>query len=265
MEQAALDALVEALGKRYQLRRAADRAELLYRRGKAEFRETRVFVRADGGLELTVDVRIPRGATAAETVPLVEALEGQSLGPRGFRRVDDVENPMTTGLGEDAGSVRSLRYEAPAAPADELARRIRAIVESIDLPVIVGIHAPEDVIARDPPPPPPKPRRTEPLDVLRFRLASSLTYDLSVFVDPNDRTLRVMERRVLGSRQLGETLKLSRVSRFGVRSGGEGSELVALTREGEALVLATGGSSPEFAATAERMARGARVPFGLEG
>ena len=269
MDREWIEALDEALGKRYRFKIGTDVARLEYRRGKAEFHDTRVEVGGDGArrIRLALDVRIPAGTDASEADAVLEALETQTMTPRGFARVSDETTEMTNQRGESAGSARNLAYETNIEAVDDARRHLRAILESLDLPVIIGIHDEADLVARDPIAPPPKPTRRfeDKLDELRFRLVSGMSHDLSVFVDQNNRTLRVMERKLLSSRQIGDVRKLAHIARLLTRSQGDQVELVAVSREGDEAVLASARATPEFTSTVQRLAQGVRIPFGAPG
>lgn len=268
MDRAYVEEVARHLGARYRLGPAAQGGvELLYRAGRAEFRPTRFAIGtgpSGRGLALAVDVRLPRGTTAAEAEALVEAFDAGTARPRGLTRAGDTSAAMSTELGAESGSVRTLEFVGAPADAAEAARHIRAIVESVDLPIIAGIHEPEHVVARDPPPPREKPRRRteEPMEPWEYQLDGGLLGSLVVVVDPNTRTLRVFERRLLSRRELGEVLKLASVARFEVRSKDKGAELVAIRRTGEEVTLASGSGSADFVATARRLAGKVMIPFG---
>jgi len=262
-----MERLLIELGKRYQTKEQSGGAELLYRRGKTEFHPTRIFVgggESGRAIELGIDIRIPKGSEPPDSEPLLEALETRTMKRRGFERLSDETAPLENERGEKAGYARTLRYRRADCPeAKEAALHLRAILESLDLPIVVGSHEPDDVEARDPMPPPPQPKvsAAERLEPLRFRLDSNLFHDLSAIVDQNERTLTIVERRFLSSRQIGDVMRLAHVGKLGARRKDGAGELVAIDREGKEHVLATGSGSPEFFATAQRLAKGVRIPF----
>ena len=264
MDRGWIDRLVEALGERYKAQVGTEAAVIEYRRGKAEFRPSRFEVVGDHTLRVTVDVRIPKHAEVEEAEGLVNALEKGTMSRRGFEKASDETLAMTSEAGEAAGSARTLVFTAEHDDVEVAAKHLRAIVESVDIPLIVGIHDPPDCIAKDPMKPPPKPKVAagEELEPLRFRLASGLLHDLSVMVDQNTRVLRVMERKGVSSKQVGDDLKLAHVGRLATRTEGGKVELLAFDRDGEVRVIASSKDSDEFRATAERLAKGVRIPFG---
>jgi hypothetical protein len=265
VDKAWLDDVVRHLGARYKTGAPSGEAvELLYRAGRAEFRSSRFMIGGGASgreLELLVDVRVPKEAPADEASKLIEAFEKQSALQRGFVRVGEDVQTMKTETGAESGTARSLRYQHGPCDAAEAAKQIRAFVESIDIPFTVGIHEPEHLIARDPPPPRAKPKRTEPMDLWEYQLDGGLFHSLKVVVDPNDRTLRVMERRMLSTRRLGETVKLALVAALAIRKKNGHAELVAIQRDGTELMLAVGSGNPDFVATAGRLAEKVRIPF----
>lgn len=261
-----VDLLLKELGARYRAGPSSGTgAELHYRSGRAEFRPSRFVVgcgESGQELELTVDVRIPRGADPHEQERLVAAFERQSAAPRGFSRIDDQESAVKAESGHASGSVRTLRYRHGGVEPAEAAKQIRAIVESIDIPITVGIHEPEQLTARDPLPPRAKPRRAlEPMEKWEYELDGRLLRSLTVIVDPNDRTLRVFERRLFSRKAIGDTLKLAHVAKFALRRRSGGVDLVAIRRDGSQVVLARGSEDPEFVATAGRLAKKVFIPI----
>lgn len=261
-----VDEVLAALGTRYKLGApAAGGFELLYRSGKSEFRPSR-FVLGVGpggrGAELAVDVRIPRDARPEAADPLVEAFERASARPRGFTRTTESMAEMQSEGGAKSGSVRTVRYRHDGAAAPELARQIRAIVETVDIPIVVGIHDPEHVVARDPPPPREK-RKTpiDPLEPWSYDLDRGLLEALTFVIDPNDRTLRVFRRKLLTKTQIGDVVKLAHVAKLIVRAVDGSVEVSAMKRDGQSLALARGSGSPEFRATLGRMAKKVMIPL----
>lgn len=266
MDRAFLDSLLEALGARYKLGAPIGGGlEILYRAGKSEFRSSR-FLAGTGdsgrGLELTVDLRIPRDASPAAVDALVGTFENKSATPRGFVRFDDSRVAMTSEKGEDSGFVRTLKYRrAPTDPADT-AKHVRAIVESVDIPMIIGIHEPEHVIARDAPPHRERVKRVlEELENWEYQLDGGVFGSLTVVINPNDRTLRVVERKLLKKKELVETLKLAHVAKFRL-VGREGRVvLLAAKKDGTEIELASGTGGDNFLATAGRMAKKVMIPI----
>lgn len=261
MERPYNDALIEALGERYRLgSKTDDGYELAYRFGKAEFRPSRVSVIGEGEarrIGLRIDVRVPDGHELAEGDTLVDALESKSLSPRGFERQSDDVQAMTSEAGNPAGYVRTLVYHAKAGEPKETSDRIRAIVETLDIPIVVGIHEPRDVVAKRPLPPPKKKGASMPHDAMEvwtYTLAGGVLRSLDVIIDPNVRTLEVYERKLFNKQKVGDTVKLAHVAKFGIRETDGEVELLAEKREGGEVSLAKSVRDPSFVATAQRMA-----------
>lgn len=264
MDRAWVDEVIGALGARYQAGAIVEgrAVELLYRAGKTEFRPSRVLL--GGGesgreIELVVDVRIPKDSVARDADPLIGALE-RGLTERGFSRTSEETTEMTSQTGAASGSVRTLVYRHAACPTAEAAKQVRAVVESVEIPVVLGIHEARDVAVRDPPPPGPRPVK-EVMEVWRFRLDSSLLHALMVVVDPNDRTLKVEERKGVSTKQLGDVVKLAHVAELAVRRRDGRAELIAIKRDGAELLLASGSGTADFVATAGRLAKQVMIPF----
>src|SRR6185436_16174129 len=156
MDRAWVDEVIAALGARYKVGAVVGGGvELLYRAGRAEFRPSRFVIgTGESGreMEFTVDVRIPKDAPAAQVDALVSTFETKSAAARGFSKVDESAVQMTSDGGHESGSVRSIRYRHQAIAPPDSAKQIRAIVETVDIPIIVGIHEPEHVVAREAPP-----------------------------------------------------------------------------------------------------------------
>lgn len=265
MDRAWIDEVLKQLGPRYRGGApVGDALELLYRAGRSEFRSSR-FVLGGGdtgrSVELTVDVRIPKEADPGGAQRLIDAFESKSAGPRGFTRADDTTAEVHSEKGAESGSVRTLKYRrGPAEPA-ETAKQIRAIVESIDIPITVGIHEPEHVVARDAAPPRPKTKHAiQPMELWEYQLEGGLLRSLTVVVDPNDRTLKVVERKLI-SRTVGETLKLAQVAKFSIRRSAGSADLIAVRRDGAEVKLLTGSGSADFVATAGRLAKKVFIPI----
>ena len=267
MDRGWVDDVLKTLGARYKTGPTArDGVEIAYRAGRAEFRPSRFVI--GGGesgreLELGVDVRIPKGGDPAGADRLIEAFESNTAKPRGFERISDNAAAMTSESGHDGGEVRTLRYRHGALGAEEAAKQIRAIVESIDIPFTVGIHDPEHLVARDPAPPPKKPqkRAVEPMDVWEYELDGGLLKSLTVLVDPNDRTLRVIERRFVSKKPIGEVLKLAHVAKFAVKRCDGGADVIAVKKDGGEVTLAHGSGSSDFIATLGRLAKKVFIPL----
>jgi hypothetical protein len=260
MDRAFVDEVLALLGARYKLGAAAGSAvELSYRAGRAEFRPSRFLVGAGEsgrGLELTVDVRIPKDTPAAQAEALIAAFETSSAAARGFVRIDQSTAKMTSERGEDHGSVMTLRYKREPAGAAETAKQIRAIVETIDIPIVVGIHEAEHVVAKEAPPHREKHGRPiEQMENWEYRLEGGLARSLTVVINPNDRTLRVVERKLFSKRELGELLKLAHVAKFRIVARDGAAELVAVKKDGSEVSLAKGSRGSELVATAGRMAK----------
>ncbi len=268
MDQTWVDELMAKLGPRYRLGPPQDGGcSLLYRFGKAEFRPTRLVVGAgeDGRrIDLVVDFRIPRHAEVAQSEPLLARLEERSLGPRGFARVGEDTAAMTAESGKPAGFVRSVRFQRPAAEAEAApgAKAIRAIVESIDLPVVLGVHDVDHMVAREPIDAPKKlARPLEPMEKWEYTLAGGVLKSLTAVVDPNVRTLVVVERKLLTSKDVSETVMLAHVARFMVARDGDDAVLRAEKKEGGSLELARSRYQEDFLATAERLAKKVMIPI----
>jgi hypothetical protein len=266
VDPAWLNDLLARLGARYKTGQGG--REILYRSGKTEFHPSRIALADDQGLELAVDVRVPKdaGEGASPADALVAALD-RVLKERGFARAGDEWSALASQTGQQSGGVRSLRYRRPPADPEDSARQIRAVVESLDIPLIVGIHEPDELSVRDPPPPGPRPGAApgEALERWRFRIESGLLRALAVEIDPNDRTLRVLERRGLSTEQLGETMRLAQVARLVARRRDGKLELVAVKRDGSELRLLTAAATQDAAETCGRLAKQARIPFTEEG
>lgn len=267
MDRQWIDQVVAQLGKRYRAASGGAECVLEHRSGKVEFRATpvRLGTGDEGrGLTLTVDVRIPKGEPESAAEPLVVAFEAGSMTPRGFARIQDETAAMTNQAGATSGFARTLLYALPDGDPALVATHIRAVIESVDLPIILGIHEEEHVVARDPRPPPPRPATSpaDQLEPLRFRLESGLTHDLSLVVDQNTRTLTVMRRRFVSTQQIGDPVKLAHLQSIGVRPCQTGAALVAHRRDGGQVVLVESAGGPEFTATAKRFAEKVRIPFG---
>jgi hypothetical protein len=270
MDRAWVDELLKLLGARYKTgATAGDAVELAYRAGRAEFRPSRFVVGGGASgrdLELTVDVRIPKDGEGPEGGDrLIAAFEAKTAKPRGFERTSETSASMTSESGHESGTVRTLRYQRADVIAAEAAKQIRAIVESIDIPFTVGIHDPEHLDARDPPPPRAKKiaHAAAPMDLWEYQLDGGLLRSLTLIVDPNDRTLRVVERRFVTKKPVGETLRLAQVAKFAIRRRGSGADVIAIRKDGGELTLATGSGSADFVATMGRLAKKVFIP--LEG
>lgn len=262
MDRAWVDQLLEKLGPRYKAGDVVGEGiELRYRFGKAEFRPSRMVVIPGQKLQLGVDFRVPKGVEVKETEPLLVVLEQKSLAPRGFVRTGDQTSEMTTEAGKASGYVRSLAYEAPLGGTEEVAKRIRAIVESIDIPVVLGIHEAKDLIAREPPPPSLRAKAGEQvLDNWEFTLVGGLLASVNVVIDPNVRTLQIVARKIV-SKEERPALKLASVAQFLLRAKGAEVELVAVKRDGAEEVLVAVPAKAEALETAERMAKKVLIPI----
>lgn len=266
MDQPWVDELLEKLGQRYRLGNPEDAGgyALLYRFGKAEFRSTRVIVGAGEGrhVGLTVDFRIPRDAASEDSEPLLKTLIEKSLAPRGFTKTSEEESPMTTESGKASGSVRSVQFRRAGDDVAVSAKAIRAIVESIDLPVVLGVHEADDLIARDPRDRPKKlSRPLEPMEKWEYTLSGGMLKSLTAVVDPNVRTLVVMQRKLVSSQPVSDTIKLAHVSRFLLERAGAELAFTAEKKEGGTVPLAQSAYTEEFVATAERLAAKVMIPL----
>ena len=188
-------------------------------------------------------------------------LEQKSLTPRGFERKDDQSNVMHSEKGEESGSARTLKYrlagEAPAVTS----KKIRAINESLDFPIVLGIHEVEDLVAKDPLPPRKKVQRTEPMENWYYTLVGGLLRSLTVVIDPNIRTLKVVERRLISTTDRSGIIKLAHLSKLKARRKDAEVELIAFKKDGDEITLASSKYTPDFVATAERMAKKLFIPF----
>jgi hypothetical protein len=266
MDQAWVDDLLAKLGPRYRLGNPQDGGcALLYRFGKAEFRETRMVVGAgeDGRrIDLVVDFRVPRDAEVAATEPLLVRLVERSLAPRDFVQTGESTAAMTTESGKESGFVRSVRFHRAGAEAAKSARAIRAIIESIDLPVVLGVHDLEHMVARDPIDAPKKlGRPLEPMEKWEYTLAGGVLKSLTAVVDPNDRTLVVQERKLVSTRAVSEKLMLAHVAKLVVSRDGADVVLRAEKKDGGSVELARSPYKDEFVATVERLSRKVMVPM----
>lgn len=262
MDRAWVDQLLERLGPRYKAGDViGDGLELRYRFGKAEFRPSRMIVVPGPKLLLGVDFRVPKGVEVKETEPLLKVLEEKSLLPRGFVRTHDQTAEMNTESGKASGFVRSLSYEWSPPGLDQAAKQVRAIVESIDIPVVLGIHEAKDLIARDPPPPSIRSRPPEELlDNWEYTLVGGLLHSVNVVIDPNVRTLRIVSRKIV-QKEEKPALKLAAVAKFLLRSKGAEVELVAVKRDDTEEVLVSVPAKNEALETAERMAKKVMIPI----
>lgn len=268
MDRAWLDELISALGVRYKIGAPiGSGVELLYRAGKTEFRPSRFLIGAGGSeraLELTVDIRIPKDAPPAQVDALITTFELRTAKPRGFTKVEETSVAMTSDGGQDSGSVRSIRYRHDPVSAVETAKQIRAIVETIDIPIITGIHEPEHVVAREAPVHVERVKHAiEEMENWEYQLDGGLLGSLTVVVNPNDRTLRVVQRKMFSKKELVDTLKLAHVAKFRIVRKGSETSLVAAKKDGSEVTLATGSGNESFVATAGRMAKKVMIP--LEG
>jgi hypothetical protein len=266
MDQPWVDDLMAKLGPRYRLGNPQDGGcALLYRFGKAEFRDTRVVVGAgeDGRrIDLVVDFRVPRDAQVSGTEPLLTQLVDRSLTPREFARIDESTAPMTTESGKDSGFVRSVRFQRPGAEAAKSAKAIRAIVESIDLPVVLGVHDVDHMVARDPIDAPKKlGRPLEPMEKWEYTLAGGVLKSLTAIVDPNDRTLVVVERKLVSTKPVSEKIMLAHVVKLVVNRVGGDVVLFAEKKEGGSIELARSAYKEDFIATVERLSQKVMVPM----
>jgi hypothetical protein len=259
--------LSDHLGKRYDLKVGTEKTAVMYRRAKTEFKATRLCIlgieKDVPQLELQVDIRIPKSHTQDEAESMLRVFEEKTSIPRGFERTEDETNAMHNQTGATSGWARSLLYLAEPKSPQEAANHIRALVENLDIPIILGIHDEDDLYAKDARPlPKKKPQDPRvPMEVWRFRLSSSLLYDLSVVIDPNERTLKVMERRGLSPKQVGETVKLAHISAFSVRNGNDGMSLIATKRDHSEVSLVQNAKGKEFISVAARMAAKVRIPI----
>ncbi len=261
-----MDQVLESLGARYRLGApGASGLEILYRAGKTEFRPSRFFIgTGESGreLELTIDVRIPKDAPPAAVEALVGTFENKSAAPRGFARFDDSSVKMTSEKGDESGTVRTLRYRRDSKDPIETAKQIRAIVESIDIPMIIGIHEPEHVIAREAPPHRERVKKVvEDLENWEYQLDGGVFGSLTLVINPNDRTLRVVERKLLKKKELGEVLKLAHVAKFSLRKKEGRVALIAAKKDGTEIELVSGSGDDNFLATAGRMAKKVMIPI----
>jgi hypothetical protein len=261
-----ITAVVDALGPRYRLGSPEDGGgvALLHRFGKAEFRATRIAIGGGDGrrVDLVVDFRIPRDAEAQASDPLLEVLVQESLAPRGFERRSEETAAMTTEGGKASGFVRSVRFDRPGGEPAVAAMAIRAIVESIDLPVVIGVHDREHMIAREAHDHPKTlGRPLEPMEKWEYTLAGGLLRSLTAVVDPNVRTLVIVERKLMSSKPLGEAMKLAQIAKLMVRRAGGDAVLSAEKRDGTTVELAKSAYDEELIATAMRLAKKVMIPI----
>jgi hypothetical protein len=266
MDQAWVDDLMAKLGPRYRLGNPQDGGvALLYRFGKAEFRQTRVVVGAgtDGRrIDLVIDFRVPRDAEVAGTEPLLAKLEERSLKPREFVRIGEETTAMTTESGKESGFVRSVRFHLDGADAKKGAKAIRAIVESIDMPVVLGVHEADDLVARDPNDAPKKlARPMEPMEKWEYTLAGGMLKSITAIVDPNVRTLVVVERKLVSSKEVSEKIMLAHVAKFVISRESNDVVLRAEKKDGASIDLARSPYKDEFVATAERLSKKVMIPI----
>ena len=259
-------ALTDKLGERYQLKVGTEKVAVTYRRAKTEFKPTRLAIlaieEAQPKLELQVDIRIPKNHSLDEAESMLKVFEEKTATPRGFERISDETNAMHNQSGAESGWARSLLYTAEPSSAEVAAKHIRALVENLDIPIILGIHDEDDLYAKNARPLPKKVARDPrmPMEIWRFRLSSSLLYDLSLVVDPNERTLKVMERRGISSKQLGETLKLAHIRAFTIENRSGGFALMASKRDETQITLVENAKGNDFVGAIERMAAKIRIP-----
>jgi hypothetical protein len=265
MDQAWVNDLLAKLGPRYRLGNPQDGgAVLLYRYGKAEFRQTRVVVGSGAlgrGIELIVDFRIPRDAEVAGSEPLLTALEQRSLDARNFVRIGEEIAAMTTESGKESGFVRSVRYHLDGADAKRGATAIRAIIESIDMPVVLGVHDVDDMVARDPTDAPKKLGRLEPMEKWEYTLAGGMLKSLTAIVDPNVRTVVVVERKLVSTKEISETVMLAHVAKFVIAREANEAVLRAEKKDGGSVDLCRSAYKDDFVATAERLAKKVMIPL----
>lgn len=266
MDQAWVTDLVEKLGPRYRLGSPAEDGgvALLHRFGKAEFRPTQVTVGSGEGrrIDLVVDFRIPRDAEVSGSEPLLQTLENESLKPRGFAKKGETTAEMTTESGKASGYVRSVRFEREGTDTPETAKAIRAIVESIDLPVVLGVHEEEHMVARDPRDRPKKLERPpEPMEKWEYTLAGGVLKSLTAVVDPNVRELVIVERKLVSSKEVSEKIMLAHVAKLILSRDGSDVVLSAEKREGDTIELTRSAYKDDFLATVERLAKKVMIPL----
>lgn len=261
--------LMELLGKRYDLKVGTEKTLVMYRRAKTEFKETRLTLQegTSGALiaELQVDIRIPKGFEQQDAEKILRTFESRTASPRGFTRVSDETNEMLAQNGASSGWARSLLYSAEMTDHVTTAKHIRALVENLDIPIILGIHEDEDVYAKDARPlPKPKSEVRDPrmpLEKWRFRVNSSLLKDLSIIVDPNERLLSVTERKGVTTKELCEPVRLAHIAKFTITKQSGGHGLVATKRDQSELTLIENSTSPSFVEVISRMSEKVRIPL----
>jgi hypothetical protein len=259
--------LSDALGKRYELKIGTEKTAVLYRSAKSEYKPSRVSILAISSeqpvLELQVDLRIPKSESTEEAERMLQVFERVTASPRGFARQSDETNPMVSHAGKASGWARSLIYRAQHKEAKVAAKHIRALVENLDIPIILGIHDDDDLVAKDPRPLLVEGARSAnlPMELWRFRLQNSLLRDLSLIVDPNVRTLKVCQRAGFSTQQVGETVGLARIGRFELKRGIKGISLIAYARDETPTILVENGDGADFEGTAHRMAAKVRIPI----
>ena len=261
--------LLEHLGKRYDLKVGTEKTMVMYRRAKTEFKETRLALteEANGALkiELQVDIRIPKGFEKSDADAILETFESRTASPRGFERIDDETNEMLAQNGASSGWARSLLYSASLTDHVAVAKHIRALVENLDIPIILGIHEAEDVYAKDARPlPKPKAEVRDPrmpLEKWRFRVNSSLLRDLSIIVDPNERLLSVTERKGVSTKELCKPVRLAHIAKFTIINKTGGFGLIATKRDDSELTIIEKSDSPDFVSVVSRMSEKVRIPL----
>jgi|GEM_PF-5204824 len=261
--------LMAQLGKRYDLKVGTEKTLVLYRQAKTEFTETRLtlYQEAQNSLkiQLQVDIRIPKGFEKNDAEEILQVFEKRTATPRGFSRIEDETNEMLAQNGTFSGWARSLLYSSVTDDHVIAAKHIRALVENLDIPIILGIHEPEDVYAKDARPlKRPKPESKDPrmpLEIWRFRVTSSLLRDLSIIVDPNERILSVTERKGLSTKELCKPVKLAHIGKFTITHKSGAFGLTATKRDNTEFTVIETSTSPEFVAVIARMSEKVRIPL----
>ena len=261
--------LMDQLGKRYDLKVGTEKTMVMYRRAKTEFKETRLTLHEEAKnslkIELQVDIRIPKGFEKNDAEDILQVFEKRTATPRGFARIDDETNEMLSQNGASSGWARSLLYSTVTNDHAIAAKHIRALVENLDIPIILGIHEPEDVYAKDARPlPKPKAESRDPrmpLEMWRFRLISGLLRDLSIIVDPNKRLLSVTERKGLSTKELCKPVKLAHIGKFTIIHHSGAFGLVATKRDNTEFTIIDKVTSPDFVSVISRMSEKLRIPL----
>ena len=125
------------------------------------------------------------------------------------------------------------------------------------------MHEADDLVASDPRDRPKKLSRP-PWSRWRSgstRLAGGLLKSLTAIVDPNVRTLVIVERKLVTTKAVSDTIKLAHVGRFLISREGRDVLLTAEKKEGGAIDLARSPYNEDFVSTADRLATKVMIPL----